>query len=120
MGLHKGPGELVVPAVVVLVGLTAFGLGRLSAGEGPRLVVYDTPAGQAAAAVLGKGSVNMSSERAEPPGAGKYVASANGTKYYLPSCSGVSRIKEENKIWFESAEEAEAAGYAPAANCPGL
>ncbi|XKT74965.1 MAG: hypothetical protein ACJKSS_02255 [Patescibacteria group bacterium UBA2103] len=46
-----------------------------------------------------------------------FVASVSGTKYYLPYCSGVSRIKEENKIWFADKEDAELAGYTPAANC---
>jgi len=51
---------------------------------------------------------------------GIYVASKNGTRYYLPGCSGVSRIKEENKIWFQTKDQAEARGLLPAANCPGL
>lgn len=49
-----------------------------------------------------------------------YVASKNGTKYHLPWCSGAQRMKEENKVWFETKEEAEAQGYAPAANCKGI
>lgn len=49
-----------------------------------------------------------------------YVASKNGTKYHLPTCSGAKRIKEENKIWFESKQEAEKAGYEPAKNCKGI
>jgi len=51
---------------------------------------------------------------------GKFVASKSGTKYYLPTCSGVKRIKEENKVYFDSIEEAEAEGLEPAKNCPGL
>lgn len=51
---------------------------------------------------------------------GQYVASKNGTKYYLPSCSGAKRIKEENKVYFSSKEEAEAQGLEPAKNCKGL
>jgi hypothetical protein len=51
---------------------------------------------------------------------GGYVASKSGTKYHLPWCSGAQRIKEENKVWFSTKESAEAAGYAPAANCPGI
>lgn len=50
----------------------------------------------------------------------KFVASKNGTRYYLPTCSGVKRIKEENKIWFATADEARARGLTPATNCPGL
>ena len=52
--------------------------------------------------------------------AGQYVASKKGTAYHLPTCPGAKQIKEENKIYFQTKEEAIAAGYKPAANCPGL
>lgn len=101
----------LLPAVVVLVGLSAFGLGRLSVlGEGPRLLIQ-MPDGTQTASVQQAGQAAIS---------GNFVASKSGTKYYLPSCSGASRIKEENKVWFASASAAEAAGYGPAANCAGL
>jgi len=51
---------------------------------------------------------------------GQYVASKNGTKYYFTWCSGVSRIKEENKIYFDKKELAEAKGLEPSKTCPGL
>src|SRR5690606_22759248 len=44
----------------------------------------------------------------------KYVASKTGSKYHLPWCGGAKQIKEENKVWFQTKEEAEAAGYEPA------
>lgn len=50
----------------------------------------------------------------------QFVASKNGKRYYLKSCSGAKRIKPENIVSFESRESAEAAGYTKAANCPGL
>lgn len=49
-----------------------------------------------------------------------FVASISGTKYHLPTCSGAKRIKEENKIWFSTKEDAELSGYDPAGNCPGI
>lgn len=52
--------------------------------------------------------------------AGVYVGSRTSTKYHLPTCSGAKRIKEENKVWFKSKEEAESRGYTPAGNCPGI
>ena len=106
--LHKRLEPLLVPAIVVLVAVSAFGLGRLSVmpSATSRLVIN---APQVAA-------VGASVEVGER----KYVASKSGSKYYLPSCSGVKNIKEENKVWFKSITEAEAAGYTPAANCPGL
>lgn len=51
---------------------------------------------------------------------GAYVASKSGTKYHLPWCGSAKQIKEENKIWFQTKEEAERAGYSPAANCKGI
>jgi len=49
-----------------------------------------------------------------------YVGSKNGTKYHLPWCSGAKNIKEENKVWFSSKEEAESQGYTTASNCKGI
>jgi hypothetical protein len=42
---------------------------------------------------------------------GAYMGSRNGTKYYTPSCPGSKRIKPENYIWFQSAEDAMVQGY---------
>lgn len=51
------------------------------------------------------------------PSTGAVVGSKNGTKYHHTWCSGVKSIKEENKVWFDSAEAAESAGYTKAGNC---
>lgn len=59
-------------------------------------------------------------EIAKEPSEQKFVASKNGEVYHYPWCSGAQQIKEENKIYFNSKEEAEKAGYRPARNCPGL
>lgn len=51
---------------------------------------------------------------------GSYVGSKSSHKFHLPWCSGAQRMSEVNKVWFTSKEEALAAGYSPAANCPGI
>lgn len=51
------------------------------------------------------------------PSRGQYFASINGTKYYPSSCSGSRRVKEENRIWFETESEAKEAGYEIAKGC---
>lgn len=53
--------------------------------------------------------------KAQGPARGAFVASAKGEKYYHPDCAEVRRIKAENKIWFESEEEAKESGYEPSA-----
>lgn len=40
-----------------------------------------------------------------------FVAALSGTKYYFANCSEVKRIKEENRIFFNSEQEAIDAGY---------
>lgn len=106
---------LYVPAVVVLVGIAAFGLGRLS--------VIDPSSSQPAVAAQAATSTQISAtdnEAAVVPATGPYVASKSGSKYYLTSCASAGRISDANKVFFQSAAAAQAAGYAPAANCPGL
>ncbi len=48
---------------------------------------------------------------------GMFVASKNSAIYHKPDCKYVKQIKEENKVWFGSAEEAEKAGFKPDKNC---
>jgi len=96
----------LLPLVVVLVGLSAFGLGRLSV------------TGLPATASIAQDKAPYSAESTK--GLGNYVASKAGTKYYLPSCAGASNIKEENRVYFVSVAQAQAAGYTAAANCPGI
>ena len=111
-------------AGVTLVVFTAFGLGRATAPipEKSPIVVEKFPL-QASVAETSMGETQGNSATpfgTAPNKIGKFVASKNGTKYYLPSCSGANRIKEENRIWFVSEQEAESSGYEPAKNCPGL
>lgn len=45
------------------------------------------------------------------------TASKNGSKFYYKNCSGISRIKIENRVYFSSEEEALLANYSLAKNC---
>lgn len=115
---YKGhAAEWILSILLVLTGLTAFGLGRLSAmgEEGARLLIR-LPDGttQTAAAYQ---SAAAPAEPGAAARAGAYVASKSGSKYYPSTCAGAARIKEENKIWFATVADAESAGYTAAANC---
>ena len=46
---------------------------------------------------------------------GNLVASKNGETYYLTTCK--NNIKEENKIYFQTEEDAKKAGFRQAKNC---
>lgn len=46
-----------------------------------------------------------------------YVASRKAKKYHCPSCQYAAKIKDENLVSFDSAVQAQAAGYAPCGAC---
>jgi hypothetical protein len=101
--------NLFTAIVLVMVALTAFGLGRGSVrGEEPAALVENAP------------PMVTPTAPSESLPATFYVASKNGEVYHLPHCSGAKRINEANKITFKTKDEAEAAGYRPAANCKGI
>ncbi len=106
--------------LVVLVAFISFGLGRLSGLETVRKdIEIEFPKGQEASVFLGTfatGTPKAISSKTS----GTYVASKNGTKYYLPSCGSSKNISKKNRIWFDNKKEAEDAGYEPASNCKGI
>lgn len=132
--LGRIPSDVLVVLVILLSATAAFGLGILA---GKDMAKEETKGGfwieqlpQEAAKGLGGPAAAVTaipSQKAVPaevgpavPAVQTYVASKSGSKYYLPTCGTAKRIKEENKVWFGTKEEAESAGYGPAANCPGL
>ncbi len=50
------------------------------------------------------------SEAESPLGEAPFVGSAKSDKFYSVDCSYAKRIKEENKVWFNSKEEGEQEG----------
>jgi len=128
------PRDAVLLGILVLASTASFGLGVLAGrdsggGEEGRISIEGARELQTAAAglmatgtelVRPEQKVVLEPEPATPSGGGEYLASKTGTKYYLPWCGSAKRIKEENKVWFSSKAEAEAAGYEPAKNCKGL
>lgn len=109
------PGKAIITGfIVILVGLSGFGLGRLSKTEESKAPLTIREAG-----IDETAAVALSQETAMVKG-GQVVASKNGSKYHFPWCSGAKSISEANKIFFASAEGARKEGYAPASNCKGL
>lgn len=109
--------DVFIITIILFVGLISFGLGRLSAVTESKIPVSVE---KLTSSVVGT-ELSVSSPDSYVGGEEKlFVASKNGTKYHYPWCSGAQRIKEENKVWFNTKEEAEKAGYTPASNCKGL
>lgn len=49
--------------------------------------------------------------------AGNFAASNSGTVYYPANCKALSRVHEENRIYFSSSAEAEELGYTLSKSC---
>lgn len=107
--------DIFTVIIIILISFSSFGLGRISKTNVSKtpIVIQNT------ASVISKSSGNSTGNIAST-NSGKYVASKNGLKYHYPWCPGARRIKEVNKIWFNSPDDAKKAGYSPASNCKGL
>lgn len=120
---HKN--DLFIAALIFLVGMASFGLGRLSAAWPKKEPIRIEKTENSDTALQRTDNKNLKENEKFAGSAvlsakGKYVASKSGKAYHFPWCSGALKIKESNRVWFNSKEDAEAAGYTPAANCEGL
>ncbi len=114
--------------VVVLVAIVCFGLGRWSGVESLKneqiKAVGSIKMIQGASLPLseakGIATTSPKSTVVETVPEKKYVGSKSGTKYHLLTCPGAKTIKEANKIYFSSKEDAQKNGYSPAGNCKGI
>lgn len=122
--------DILVVLIIILVGLGSFGLGRLSKKgnvedlqdqEGLK-IEYN---GQEANAVGSideslsqtKKSLPNNDQMAQSSNSKNFFASSRGSKYYSLGCSGGKTIKQENRIYFGTKEEAEEAGYELSSAC---
>jgi methylphosphotriester-DNA--protein-cysteine methyltransferase len=63
--------------------------------------------------------VEAKEERWGPaPPAGTIIGNKDSKKYHRPDCPGYKDMAERNRVFFKTVEEAEAAGYKRAGNCP--
>ena len=106
--------DLFIAGIIFFTGMSSFGLGRIS-------VLWESPP------PLFVKQENSEHELVDNVQAQKgaqadkrVVASKNGSVYHYSWCAGAVRIKEENKIWFPTKEDAKRAGLKSATNCPGL
>ncbi|MBI3305675.1 hypothetical protein HYZ82_00905 [Candidatus Nomurabacteria bacterium] len=114
----KGKDVLTV-LVVILVGLGAFLLGRLSKENdtsGIKIEYQGTQSDLDANAISSLISVKEISTSQNSVDK-NFFASNRGTKYYSIGCSGGKTIKQENRVYFDTREEAEKAGYELSSSC---
>jgi hypothetical protein len=102
------PRDILIISILIFASLASFGLGYLAGQDA------DRAAGQGSSDTFETVPLPVASTSEQ------VVASKTGTKYYEPTCAGVARIPDANKVWFATPVLAQAAGYTPAAHCTGL
>lgn len=123
--INRFPIEVLVLIVTVLFSLTSFLLGQAAGrnqggGEAASIVPVElifAPPEESPPTIDSDVAIPTYIVGESAGVSGAFVASRNGTKYYAPWCGTVARIKEENKVWFQTEQEAVAAGFGKAANC---
>jgi len=125
LGSTKGY-DIAIVFIVILVGIVSFFLGRYSISENnaSKVIVTIPNEGNLASVVSAEdydGSYEINEAKADSISQtlekGAFLASKNGTKYYPAGCSSANRIKEENKVWFRTEEEAIKAGLTRTSTC---
>lgn len=104
--------------IIVGVGISSFGLGRLSVPNNVNakndIVIADS--GNLLENRNVKDNEILAIETIQS-GEKRYVASKNGKMYYSLGCGGANRIKKENEVWFSTKEDAEKSGFTMSSTC---
>ncbi len=62
-------------------------------------------------------SLENNQQTISPVNSQAFVASKTGEKYYPAGCSGINRIKPENRVYFSSEQDAQDKGYTRTSTC---
>jgi hypothetical protein len=97
------PFDFFIAILIALIGFSSFALGWIARGEQK---THDVRVEE----------IPFSNSET----VGLFIGSVNSDKYHYRWCAGAERISPENRLYFNSVEEAQVAGYEPASNCSGL
>lgn len=122
----KGKDILTI-MIVILVGIGSFELGRLSkenASSGGLNIRYEDQANLLANTArvgdikpINEAIDQINISKSPSPKTGNFFASKRGKKYYSISCSAGKTIKVDNRIYFDTREEAEKVGFELSSAC---
>ncbi len=124
--------DIVLIIGIILISLISFGAGRLfEAGRltnqpinygSEKIINIDQNIAAESPTPSPNKNPNQQTPQIQTDSAGslQIIGNKSSKIYHYPWCSGAKNMKEENKIFFNSTEEAKKAGFKPAGNCPGL
>lgn len=110
--------KLFLSTVIILIASLSFGTGLLVAGKSEKEGVRVEFDPSLSSLTSSSPEANTANASAALKGLEEgIVASKNSDKYHYSHCPGAKQISEDNRITFQSPEDAEASGYSLAGNC---
>ncbi len=112
--------QIFLVSCILLISIISFNLGKINAlHKTPLTITEGQNQNQKADIYSASVKTNTTPKQNTAPVDNRVVVSkaSSSKKYHHVWCASVSKIKEENKLWFNSSEEAEKAGYTLAGNC---
>ncbi len=98
--------KIFLPALIILVALLAFGIGRMSnesEGSLPQVkILYDRDLSVSSTSNSIPPTVETPAKTTTPVSSGQVVGSINSTKYHYEYCPGAKQISPANKIYFKN------------------
>ena len=115
--VKKYQKDIFLGFCIVLISIISFNIGRINTLQ--KTPIKITGEANVYQATAGNSIINSKKTIPTQPRDSRVVASKASTtkKYHFTWCAGAQRIIAKNKIYFESAEAAEKAGYTLAGNC---
>ena len=108
---------LLCLCVIFFVGISSFGLGRLSVSDNLTIDNKNITTSNEQVSTGIKIENNIQQGETDNNKKRMYVASKNGKLYYNLGCSGANRISPKNEVWFATALDAEKTGYTLSSSC---
>lgn len=109
--------DILTVIIVILVGLGSFGLGRLSKEPKNEGLKVEYGGEEANVSKIINNEVPANLNKINQKTNGNFFASSKGSKYYSLGCSAGKTIKQENRVYFDTREGAESAGYELSSSC---
>ena len=108
--------------ILVIVAISSFYLGRLSKNES--IYSPEKALNEAKTVISDQSATDTQNDQKGALGdqnkafsGGAFIAAKSGTKYYPAGCSGINKIKIENRISFQTEAEAQATGRTRSGTC---
>ena len=113
--------QIFLGICITLIAFVSFNLGKISSHETGSIKITEGANIYKATGIKNSSDINTEiTPKATPKPLDLRVVvskASDSKKYHHTWCNSWKRIKVENQIWFNSAEEAERAGYTLAGNC---